>query len=133
MHFKKMLPTALLLLLLVACGEQKELAIRSGAGTAPKPAAETAEFWDGGEFAGQQVYSRMWGVSQEAHEAFETCGLDEQDMQALIRHYVQTGSNRMGYVAGAAVGSDAELIRSVFMEVERLTGDVYLLRCERTH
>ena len=87
--------------------------------------------WDEGEFAGQPVYSLTHGVSQEAHDAFEACGLDDDVIETLVSYYLENGAERQVLMAGEPEG---EPLWEVVMNVEPLTPDIFLVSCsgERT-
>lgn len=84
-----------------------------------------------GEFEELPIYSLTQGVSQAAHDAFITCGLDDKVIETLVNSYLADGSEKQVLIAGDL---ESEPLWEVVMTVTPLTPDIYLVTCsgERT-
>ena len=102
---------------------------RPEAGSDP---SKTSEYWSGGEFSGQAVYSLSQGISQTAHDIFAACGLgDEQIKTAVATHLDKPeiqyrGASRQGI---SEVAKDRQTIWSVSIMVTTISDDLYHVSC----
>ncbi len=97
-----------------------------GLGETAEEETSANDYWDGGDFAGQSVYSLTWGVSQAAHDAFSDCGLRDNNVEHAVETYLQESAERQMVIAK---DSQQEVLWSVAITVSPLTADVYEVDC----
>lgn len=84
------------------------------------------DYWDGGDYPGQPVYSLTLGISQVAHDAFSACGLHDNNIEHAVEMYLQENTERQMVIAQ---DSQQETMWSVAMTTTPLTSDVYEVSC----
>lgn len=91
-------------------------------------------YWNGGAWPQLPVYSLQHGISQTAHEHFQTCGASDASIEDLVSVHREQASARITLNSRIVVSArgvpDATPTFSRIMDTERLEPNVYLVTCE---
>lgn len=94
--------------------------------------SDSGQYWNGGDFSGQSVYSLSLGISQTAHDIFAACGLGDDHIETAVATHLEQpeiqyrGASRQGI---SEVTKDRTPIWWVSIGVTTISEDLYLVTC----
>lgn len=93
----------------------------------------SGDYWDGGGWTGQPVVSIRDGISQAAHDLFQSCGLKDRDIEQVVAYHVRQSEqdplHNESQLAREALDSMMTPMWTRTFSAETLAPGVYRVAC----
>lgn len=121
-----LLSLVLIVILAVACALSTSM---EGSAVSPTVTASppVVDFWDGGQFGGQPVYSPNHGITKAAHDTIRSCGPEVPTVVAA--QAVENYKKRQQPIIIQAGLPEGRILWSAKIVVEPLAAEVYKITC----